>query len=210
MITLKPVILEARGIRLEPLSLAHVDGLREAAADGELWKLWFASVPAPNEMVGYVTRALAMQEEGARMPFAVREVASGRIVGSTGYHDIIPGADRVEIGYTWYEKRAQKTSVNTTCKLILLSHAFDDIRCQVVGFRTDNFNFASQRAIEAIGAKRDGTIRHHQVRRDGSVRDTVVYSILAHEWRDVRRHLELRLARHESVTPHDHPTENNK
>ena len=130
------------------------------------------------------------------LPWAVRELSTGSIVGSTRYHDIVPAIDRVEIGYTWYAKSRQRTSVNTTCKLLLLSHAFDTLGCAVVGLRTDNFNFASQRAIEAVGAKKDGVIRHHQARRDGSVRDTVIYSILAAEWPDVRRHLELRLQRH--------------
>jgi RimJ/RimL family protein N-acetyltransferase len=130
------------------------------------------------------------------LPFAVRELSSGRIVGSSRFHDIVPAADRVEIGYTWYARRWQKSRVNTACKLLLLAHAFDALGCAVVGLRTDNFNFASQRAIEALGAKKDGVIRRHAPRRDGSVRDTVMYSILASEWPDVRRHLEARLARH--------------
>jgi len=131
------------------------------------------------------------------LPWAVRDVATGRVVGSTRYHDILPAIDRVEIGYTWYASSWQRTRLNTTCKLMLLEHAFQHLGCKVVGLRTDNFNFASQRAIEALGAKKDGVLRHHQPRRDGSARDTVMYSILVHEWPDVRRHLELRLARHE-------------
>ena len=127
------------------------------------------------------------------LPFAVRELASGEIVGSTRYHDIIAAADRVEIGYTWYASRWQKTHVNSACKLLLLSHAFDTLGCKVVGLRTDNFNFASQRAIAALGAKLDGVIRHHQPRRDGTVRDTHLYSLLLHEWPDVRRHLQRRI-----------------
>jgi RimJ/RimL family protein N-acetyltransferase len=133
------------------------------------------------------------------LPWAVRELAGGAIVGSTRYHDIVPAIDRVEIGYTWYAQSRQRTSVNTTCKLLLLEHAFDTLGCQVVGLRTDNFNFRSQRAIAGIGAKKDGVIRHHAARRDGTVRDTVIYSILAGEWPDVRRHLELRLARHSAL-----------
>jgi len=134
------------------------------------------------------------------LPWAVRDVETGVIVGSTRYHDIVPAIDRVEIGYTWYAKRWQRSHVNTSCKLLLLAHAFDDLGCAVVGLRTDNFNFASQRAIEALGAKKDGVIRHHQARRDGTARDSVMYSILANEWRDVRRHLELRLRRHEPAS----------
>ena len=130
------------------------------------------------------------------LPWAVRELTTGAIVGSTRYHDIVARIDRVEIGYTFYAASWQRSHVNTACKLLLLGHAFDALGCRVVGLRTDNFNFASQRAIEALGARRDGVLRHHAARRDGTVRDTVVYSILASEWRDVRRHLELRLARH--------------
>jgi RimJ/RimL family protein N-acetyltransferase len=130
------------------------------------------------------------------LPWAVRELKTGAIAGSTRYHDVIAAADRIEIGYTWYAKRWQRSHVNTACKLLLLEHAFDTVGCKVVGLRTDNFNFTSQRAIEALGAKKDGVIRHHHPRRDGSVRDTVMYSIIASEWPDVRRHLEARLVRH--------------
>lgn len=191
-----PVTLEGHGVRLEPLGRDHHDGLVAAASDGELWKLWFTSVPAPQEAHAYISAALAGQDAGHMLPWAVRDLATGTIVGSTRYHDIAPAIDRVEIGYTWYARRCQKTHVNTACKLLLLAHAFESLGCRVVGFRTDNFNFASQAAIEALGAKKDGVIRHHQARRDGTVRDTVMYSILAAEWPDVRRHLELRLARH--------------
>ncbi len=196
MIHVKPVTLERNGIRLEPLTLDHHDALEAAAADGALWELWFTSVPAPGQTRAYIETALTGQQEGHRLPWAVRELASGRIIGSTSYHDIVAAIDRVEIGWTWYAKSSQRSHVNTTCKLLLLSHAFDTLGCHVVGLRTDNFNFASQRAIEALGAKRDGVIRRHQARRDGTARDTFIYSILAEEWRDVRRHLELRLARH--------------
>ena len=193
MIDVKPTILEGRGVRLEPLSDEHHDGLAAAAADGRLWELWFTSVPALEGVRGYIADALAGQKSGHMLPWAVRDLASGAVIGSTRYHDIVPGIDRVEIGYTWYAQSRQRTAVNTTCKLLLLAHAFDTLGCKVVGLRTDNFNFRSQRAIEALGAKRDGVIRHHLARRDGSARDTVMYSILASEWPDVRRHLELRL-----------------
>jgi len=195
MIDPRPIALEGHGVRLEPLSREHHDGLAAAAEDGKLWELWFTSVPEPGKTRAYIAAALAGQEAGHMLPWAVRELAGDAIVGSTRYHDIIAESDRVEIGYTWYAKRWQKSHVNTACKLLLLAHAFDALRCKVVGLRTDNFNFASQRAIEALGAKQDGVIRHHQPRRDGSIRDTVMYSILAAEWPDIRRHLELRLSR---------------
>jgi len=196
VITPRPTVLEGHGVRLEPLAREHHDGLVAAAGDGELWTLWFTSVPAPGETQAYVAAALAGQDAGHMLPWAVRELDTGAIVGSTRYHDIVTTVDRVEIGYTWYARRCQKSHVNTACKLLLLGHAFDKLGCAVVGFRTDNFNFASQAAIAALGAKQDGVIRHHQSRRDGTVRDTVMFSILATEWRDVKRHLELRLARH--------------
>lgn len=192
----QPVTLEGHGIRLEPLAEHHHDELLPAAADGKLWELWFTAVPEPHQTRDYIAAALACQEAGHMLPWAVRELASGRIIGSTRYHDIAPAVDRVEIGYTWYSKSWQRSHVNTTCKLLLLGHAFDALGCQVVGLRTDNFNFASQRAIEGLGAKKDGVLRHHQARRDGTARDSVMYSILLSEWPDVRRHLELRLARH--------------
>jgi RimJ/RimL family protein N-acetyltransferase len=195
MITPKPVALEGHGVRLEPLSHEHVAGLEAAAADGRLWELWFTSVPGPGEVERYVETALAGQRDGHMLPWVVRDLASGRIAGSTRYHDIVPAIDRVEIGWTWYGASYQRTALNTTCKLLLLTHAFEQLGCAVVGLRTDNFNFRSQRAIEAIGAKKDGVIRHHQARRDGTVRDSVLYSILASEWPDVKRHLALRLAR---------------
>ena len=196
MIAIAPVTLEGFGVRLEPLGHEHEPGLAAAASDGELWKLWFTSVPEPADTHGYVDAALEGQRAGHMLAWAVRELATNTIAGSTRYHDIVPAIDRVEIGYTWYAKRWQKTSVNTACKLLLLTHAFVSLGCGVVGLRTDNFNFGSQRAIEALGAKKDGVIRHHHPRRDGTVRDTVIYSILAAEWPDVKRHLQLRLARH--------------
>jgi RimJ/RimL family protein N-acetyltransferase len=195
MIAPAPTILEGHGVRLEPLARAHEGELAAAVRDGRLWELWFTVVPEPERMGAYVAQALAGQEAGTMLPWAVRELASGTLVGSTRFHDIAAPIDRVEIGYTWYSASWQRTHVNTAAKLLLLAHAFDTLGCAVVGFRTDNFNFASQRAIEALGARKDGVLRHHQARRDGTARDSVMYSILRSEWRDVRRHLELRLAR---------------
>jgi len=196
VITLRPIVLEGHGVRLEPLADEHAPGLAEAAADGKLWELWFTQVPAPSEVARYLADAAAGQEAGRMLPWAVRELSRGTLVGSTRYHDIEAAIDRVEIGYTWYAARWQRTHVNTACKLLLLSHAFDALGCAVVGLRTDGFNLASQRAIEALGAKKDGVLRHHAARKDGTARDTVLYSILRHEWPDVRRHLAQRLARH--------------
>ena len=199
MIEPRPIVLERSGIRLEPLAEEHLPGIEQAAADGELWNLWFTAVPGPGQVKRWFEFAMAGLQEGTRLPWVVREISTGQIVGSTSYHDIVAPIDRVEIGYTFYAASRHRTALNTTCKLILLSHAFDTLGCKVVGLRTDNFNFRSQRAIEALGAKKDGVIRHHQARKDGSARDTVLYSILASEWPDVRRHLELRLARHEKA-----------
>jgi len=195
MIQLNPVTLAGRGVRLEPMALQHHDALVAASADGRLWELWFTAVPAPGHVGDYIATALAGQAAGHMLPWAVRELGTNTIVGSTRYHDIVAAIDRVEIGYTWYAARWQRTHVNTACKLLLFEHAFDRIGCQVVGLRTDNFNLASQRAIAALGAKLDGVIRHHQARRDGSARDSVFFSVLAREWPDVKRHLELRLSR---------------
>jgi len=190
-----PVTLEGHGVRLEPMARSHREALGAAAADGKLWDLWFTTVPEPGQEEAYIAAGLAGQDAGHMLPWVVRDLKSGDIVGSTRYHDIIPGADRVEIGYTWYAQRCQRTSVNTACKLLLLEWGFEKLDCKVIGLRTDNFNFRSQKAIEALGAKKDGVIRHSWPRRNGTVRDTVMYSILASEWPDVRRHLELRLSR---------------
>jgi RimJ/RimL family protein N-acetyltransferase len=196
MIALAPVVLEGHGVRLEPLTAAHRAELANAAGDGRLWELWFTAVPEPAQTGAYVEDALKGQEAGQMLPWAVRELTTGAIVGTTRYHDIAAPIGRVEIGYTWYAARWQRSHVNTACKLLLLGHAFDVLGCHVVGLRTDTFNFASQRAIAALGARKDGVIRHHQARRDGTVRDTVMYSILAAEWPDVKRHLLTRLVRH--------------
>ncbi len=196
MINPVPVVLERDDVRLEPMTVEHVPALRRAAADGALWELWYTAVPAPDETDTYVTTALRGREDGHMLPWVVRDLRSGEVVGSTRYHDIIATIDRVEIGHTWYAKSVQRSHVNTTCKLMLLAHAFETLGCKVVGLRTDNFNFHSQRAIEALGAKKDGVIRHHLARRDGTVRDSHIYSILRSEWPDVKRHLEFRLRRH--------------
>ncbi|HEX5635407.1 MAG TPA: GNAT family protein, partial [Gemmatimonadales bacterium] len=169
--------------------------------DGSLWELWFTSVPRPAEAEGYVRGALDGQREGHMLPWAVRELGSGRVIGSTRYHDIVPAIDRVTIGWTWYARSWQRTHVNTACKLLLLRHAFDALGCAVVGLQTDRFNLASQRAIEGLGARQDGILRHHMARRDGSVRDTVMYSILRSEWPDVARHLAGKLARRGGERP---------
>jgi N-acetyltransferase len=195
VISLSAVKLEGHGVRLEPLTPAHEPALAAAATDGRLWELWYTSVPEPSGVATYIADALAGQAAGHMLPWAVRELATDQIVGSTRYHDIVPAIDRVEIGYTWYAASWQRSHVNSACKLLLLTHAFESLGCAVVGLRTDNFNFRSQRAIEALGAKRDGVLRHHHPRRDGTVRDSVMYSILANEWPDVKRHLGSRISR---------------
>ncbi|HKE43001.1 MAG TPA: GNAT family protein [Steroidobacteraceae bacterium] len=201
MINPKPVTLEGHGLQLEPLAVEHEEALRAAASDGELWKLWYTAIPDRDKVTAYIATALAGQQQGHMLPWVVRELRSGTIVGTTRYHDIIAEVDRVEIGYTWYGSSWQRTHVNTACKLLLFAHAFESLGCKVVGLRTDNFNFRSQRAIEALGAKKDGVIRHHHLRRNGTVRDSVMYSVLAQEWPDVKRHLLFRLERHR--TPND-------
>jgi RimJ/RimL family protein N-acetyltransferase len=198
MITLAPVTLEGHGVRLEPLTHAHEDGLIAAASDGRLWELWFTSVPEPSGTAAYIATALEGQLAGHMVAWIVRDLRTGEVVGTTRYHDIVPQIDRVEIGWTWYGRHWQRSHVNTACKLLLLAHAFETLGCAVVGLRTDNFNFASQKAIAALGAKKDGVIRHHLPRRDGSARDSVMFSILKDEWPDVKRHLELRQQRHEA------------
>ena len=195
-ISLSPVTLEGHGIRLAPLGPEHADGLAVAAADGKLWELWFTVVPSPATVHKYIADALAGQAAGTMLPWAVRELSTGAIIGSTRYHDIVPAIDRVEIGYTWYAASRQRSNVNTTCKLLLLTHGFETLGCGVMGLRTDAFNFRSQQAIERLGAKRDGILRRFGTRGDGSVRDIVMYSILPHEWPDVKRSLTARLARH--------------
>ncbi len=192
----KPVTLQGHGITLLPLELTHEAALRAAAADGELWKLRFTSVPEPEQTRAYIELALKSSETGGRFAFAVKDEVSGRIIGVTSYHDIIPAARRVEIGWTWYAKSFHRTHVNTTCKWLLMSHAFETLKCTVVGWRTDNVNFASQRAIERLGAKKDGVIRSHYARRDGTIRDTVMYSVTEQEWRyGIKAHVQWLLTR---------------
>ena len=184
-----PVHLQDRGIKLVPLGLEHEEGLRAAAHDGELWRLRITSVPEPGQTRKYIEDALQMRADGNRFAFAVLDAASGMVLGTSSYHDILPSVKRLEIGYTWYAGRCQRTHVNTTCKLLLMGHAFDTLGCHVVGWRTDNFNYASQRAIERLGAHKDGIIRGHVLRRDGTIRDTVMYSMRAGEWPEARAQL---------------------
>ena len=189
MAFVEPVTLSERGVRLLPLGLEHEAGLQAAAADGELWKLRITSVPEPENTRAYIQTALKMRESGDRFAFAVVDEQSGQVVGCSSYHDILPAVKRLEIGWTWYAKRCQRTHVNSTAKLLLLGHAFETLGCHVVGWRTDNFNFASQQAIERLGAKKDGVIRGHGLRRDGTIRDTVMYSMRAGEWPEAKAQL---------------------
>ena len=196
----QPLVMRQNGVRLEPLSLEHEEGLRAAAADGALWMLRITSVPEPQDTRAYIETALQMRADGNRFAFAVRDDATGEVLGSTSFHDILPAVKRVEIGYTWYRKSVQRSHVNTTCKLLMMGHAFDQLGCNVVGWRTDNYNFASQRAIERLGAKKDGVIRGHALRRDGTIRDTVMYSMRSGEWPEARAQLLYLLERHTLVT----------
>ena len=190
-----PVTLRGAYATLEPLAEAHLDGIRGAASDGELWRLWYTSVPAPERTGPWLATALDMRERLGGMPFAVRDNASGAIVGSTRYFNVDAANRRLEIGHTWYAKRAQRTPINTECKLLLLTHAFEALRCIAVEFRTHWFNHASRTAIARLGAKQDGVLRNHQLMPDGSRRDTVVFSILDSEWPAVKTHLRFLLER---------------
>ena len=194
MLPVQPVTLADDRVRLEPLGLQHLEGLKLAAADGELWKIRVTSVPEPDDTRGYIERALQSFAEGHRLAFAVIDAASSEVIGSSSYHDIVPAVERLEIGYTWYAKTRQRTYVNASAKLLLMTHAFETLGAKLVGWRTDNFNFASQRAIERLGARRDGVIRHHALRRDGTVRDTVMYSMTPGEWPEAKAQLRWRLA----------------
>ena len=191
----EPCVLESARVRLEPLQPAHADDLRAAAADGALWNLRVTSVPTPDDTENYIAAALAGLEDGHMLPFVVRETGSGKIVGSSRYHDIVAAVERLEIGYTWYAQSRQRSHVNTECKMLLMTHAFETLGAQLVGWRTDNFNFASQRAIERLGARRDGVLRHHALRRDGTIRDTVMYSVAVGEWPEVKAQLRWLLDR---------------
>jgi RimJ/RimL family protein N-acetyltransferase len=186
---IEPVILSGRGIELVPLTLEHEAGLGAAAADGELWNLRVTGVPRPEQTRQYILDALTMREAGNRFAFCVLDAATGTVLGSSSYHDIIPAVKRVEIGYTWYAKRCQRSHVNSVAKLLLMTHAFETLGCHVVGWRTDNFNHASQAAIERLGAQKDGVIRGHALRRDGTIRDTVMYSMRSGEWPEAKAQL---------------------
>jgi len=191
----QPVTLKGKHAMLEPLAREHEAELRRAAADGELWRLWYTSVPAPETTGAYIATALEMRADLGAMPFVVRDNATGDIVGCTRYFNVDAANRRLEIGHTWYAKRAQRTAINTECKLLLLTHAFEKLRCIAVEFRTHWFNHASREAILRLGAKQDGVLRNHQVGPDGSYRDTVVFSIIESEWPAVKRHLEFLLQR---------------
>jgi RimJ/RimL family protein N-acetyltransferase len=189
------VTLRGAHASLEPLARGHLDAIRAAAADGALWELWYTSVPAPETTAQWLDTALRMRAEQGALPFVVRDTASGDIVGSTRYFNVDAANRRLEIGHTWYARCAQRTAINTECKLLLLTHAFEALRCIAVEFRTHWFNHASRTAIERLGAKQDGVLRNHQLMPDGSRRDTVVFSILDSEWPAVKRHLGFLLER---------------
>ena len=191
----EPVTLLGTHAVLEPLAPEHLEGVRAAAADGGLWRLWYTSVPAPEATQAWFDKALDVRERLGGMTFVVREAASGDIVGSTRYFNVDAPNRRLEIGHTWYARRAQRTAINTECKLLLLGHAFETLSCIAVEFRTHWFNHASRRAIERLGAKQDGVLRNHQLSPDGSRRDTVVFSILEGEWPAVKTHLRFLLDR---------------
>lgn len=187
----QPVVLTHGALRLEPLALAHEAGLRAAASDGALWRLRVTQVPDPEGVRSYIDKQLAHQAAGHRLPFAV--LWHGEVVGHTCFHDIVPAAERLEIGATWYAQSHQRTALNTTAKLTLMTHAFETLGAAVVGWRTDALNLVSQAAIERLGARKDGVLRHHSPRHDGTVRDTVMYSLLRDEWPEVKLRLQQRL-----------------
>ncbi|MGX9431130.1 MULTISPECIES: GNAT family N-acetyltransferase [Bradyrhizobium] len=189
---LEPITLRGAHARLEPLSPDHADGLVEAAKDGELWKLWYTFIPRPEDMRKEIDRRLGLQAAGSMLPFTVFD-ASATISGMTTYMNVDALNRRVEIGSTWYAKRVQRSAVNTQCKLLLLTHAFEALDCIAVEFRTHFFNHQSRRGIERLGAKLDGVLRSHQIAPNGTLRDTVVYSIIASEWPTVKAHLTYQL-----------------
>jgi RimJ/RimL family protein N-acetyltransferase len=192
MTWLSPVTLSGPHARLEPLSLSHRDGLIDAVKDGELWKLWYTSIPAPEKMSAEIERRLGLQASGAMLPFTVMD-AAGNIAGMSTYMNVDAANRRVEIGSTWYAARVQRTPLNTQCKLLLLTHAFEKLDCIAVEFRTHFFNHQSRRGIERLGAKQDGILRNHLIAGNGTLRDTVVYSIIASEWPTVKAHLTYQL-----------------
>jgi N-acetyltransferase len=188
----EPVTLVGPHARLEPLSHAHLDGLTEAVKDGELWKLWYTSIPKPEDMAKEIDRRLGLQKVGSMLPFTVFD-AEGRIAGMSTYMNVDAANRRVEIGSTWYAKRVQRSALNTQCKLLLLTHAFEKLDCIAVEFRTHFFNHQSRRGIERLGAKQDGILRNHQIAANGTLRDTVVFSIVASEWPTAKAHLTFQL-----------------
>jgi RimJ/RimL family protein N-acetyltransferase len=192
---IEPITLQGTHATLEPLAVEHLDAIRAAAADGELWRLWFTSVPSPEKTADWLATALGMRETQGGMPFVVRDHRDGRIIGSTRYFNVDAVNRRLEIGHTWYAQRAQRTAINTECKLLLLTHAFETLDCIAVEFRTHWFNHASRAAIARLGAKQDGVLRNHLLLPDGSRRDTVVFSILDSEWLAVKAHLRFLLER---------------
>jgi RimJ/RimL family protein N-acetyltransferase len=192
---IEPVTLRGRVATLEPLAAGHAPALAQAAADGDLWRLWYTSIAPPDRMAEYVAAALDMRERFDAMPFVVRDNATGDVVGCTRFFNVDAKNRRVEIGHTWYAQRAQRTPVNTECKLMLLAHAFDALGCIAVEFRTHWFNQASRAAIARLGARQDGVLRNHQLAPDGAKRDTVVFSIIDNEWPAVRAHLRFQLDR---------------
>ena len=195
MVWLAPVTLTGKHVRLEPLAFEHHDDLVESVRDGELWNLWYTSIPTPDKVRAEIERRLGLQDKGSMLPFAVVELASGRAVGMTTYMDIDAANRRVEIGSTWYRQRVWRTALNTECKLLLLRHAFEELSCVAVEFRTHFMNQRSRRAIERLGAKLDGILRNHRFQPNGTLRDTCVYSIIANEWPSVRAHLIHQLQR---------------
>ncbi|HBR48359.1 MAG TPA: N-acetyltransferase, partial [Afipia sp.] len=190
---LPPPPLSGPHARLEPLSRDHVAGLTDAVRDGELWKLWYTSIPSPEAMQSEIERRLGLQAAGSMLPFTVKD-ADGKVAGMTTYMNVDAANRRVEIGSTWYAKRVQRTALNTQCKLLLLTHAFETLNCIAVEFRTHFFNHQSRRGIERLGAKLDGVLRSHQIAPNGTLRDTVVYSITAAEWPTVKAHLTYQLS----------------
>lgn len=192
---IEPVTLQGQFVVLEPLAREHEEALSMAARDGELWKLWYTSVPSPETTHAYIETALDMREHKEALPFVVREKVSGQVVGSTRFFNVEPPQRRLEIGYTWYAQRVQRSAINTECKLLLLGHAFEQLRCIAVEFRTHWMNQASRAALARLGAKQDGVLRNHQIGPNGILRDTVVFSIIQSEWPTVKRHLQFKLGR---------------
>ena len=198
---LQPVALKGSRASLVPLDHGHASDLVEALHDGELWKLWYTSIPSPDKLVDFIDRRLAAQAKGSLLAFAVLDNATGKAIGMTNYLNVEPDHRRLEIGGTWYRKSVQRSAVNTQCKFLLLAHAFDTLRCIAVEFRTHFFNDQSRRGIERLGAKLDGILRNHQIADNGTLRDTCVYSIIAGEWPTAKAHLTWQVERPRPVAP---------